>query len=146
MFSSYFSALLLSAACVSALPELQLKVLGTTYFLHTSLNINFTSGAAKVEGAQNFWVSTLVKNTGDEPLRILNDPRGPLSLVPTNTFTITDADGQNPHFTGVKIKYSKRAVVDAGRDESFTDLAPGQSFKLVHNRESPLANSSVLYI
>jgi len=117
MLSSALATLILTATAVSAVPQLSLKVLG----------------ADSVHGVQNFKVTALLKNTGDEPLRILNDPRGPLSTVPTKTFEITDSSGLSPHFTGVKIKYSKHGAVKNGNNESWTDLAPGQSVKVEHN-------------
>jgi len=117
MLSSVLATFLLSATAASAVPQLSLKVLGSN----------------SVHGVQNFRVTALLKNTGDEPLRILNDPRGPLSTVPTKTFEIVDTNGQSPHFTGVKIKYSKKGAVKNGNDNSWTDLAPGQSVKVEHN-------------
>lgn len=74
--------------------------------------------------------------TGNETLRIVNDPRGALSKAPTNTFTIRNVNGTSPSFTGVKLKYSHRNVLARGRKESFTILAPGDSIRVEHDRES----------
>ena len=61
------------------------------------------SGADKVDGVDNLKVFTTLTNTGDEPLKLLNDPRGPLSKLPTQTFLVThDESGVSPAFIGAK--------------------------------------------
>jgi hypothetical protein len=74
-----------------------------------------------------------VTNTGDETLKILNDPRGPLSKIPTDTFVITDAAGSNPDFTGVRVKYVPENVLVIGKEDAFTILAPGVSAEVEHD-------------
>lgn len=87
-----------------------------------------------MNGIENLKVVATITNTGDETLKILNDPRGPLSTIPTNTFAITDAEGVSPVFTGVKAKYVPQVVINEGKEGSFTVLTPGQSVKVEHNR------------
>ena len=82
MFSSSICAslvaLIASAVIVSAAPGLTLK---------TSIpNVN-------VDGLESLKVITTVTNTGDETLKLLNDPRGVLESFPENSFTITAVDG-----------------------------------------------------
>ena len=55
--------LVASAIAVSATPGLTLKL----------------SGASEVNGVDNLKIVTTLENTGDETLKLLNDPRGPLS-------------------------------------------------------------------
>lgn len=87
-----------------------------------------------MDGVDNFNVLATVINTGSDTLKILNDPRGPLSRRPTNIFSITDASsGAKPAFTGVKVKYGPKRAAKAG---SYTVLAPGESTQVEHNRES----------
>lgn len=65
------------------------------------------SGAQKVSGVSNLKVTATVTNTGDDILKLLNDPRGPLSKFPTETFEIAHQDtGASPTFTGVKVRAS----------------------------------------
>lgn len=85
---------------------------------------------------ENLKVVATITNTGDETLKILNDPRGPLSPLPANTFAITDANGASPNFTGIKVKYVPEAAIAAGKD-AMTVLAPGQSIDVEHNRKPP---------
>lgn len=92
MFSSALRAALValvaSAVAVSAERGLSLKV----------------SGPEAVDGVDNLKVTTTLVNTGDETLKLLNDPRGPLSTLPANTFDITTDSGASPSFVGVKVR------------------------------------------
>ncbi|KAG5635485.1 hypothetical protein DXG03_005381 [Asterophora parasitica] len=123
MFSSSTRATLIalvaSAVAVSAAPGLSVKV----------------SGPAAVNGVDNLKVTTTVTNTGDEILRILNHPNSPLSKLPAETFTVTDASGASPAFTGIKAKYVPSAAIATGND-AVTVLAPGQSVEVEHNCKS----------
>jgi len=85
------------------------------------------TGPESVTDVENLTVVATVTNTGDETLKLLNDPEGPLSQAPTDTFSITDASGTGPTFTGMLIKY----VPDAAR--AATILEPGQSVQVEHN-------------
>lgn len=92
MFSSTLGtalvALVASAVAVSAAPGLTLRL----------------SGADKVDGVDNLKIIATVTNTGDETLKLLNDPRGPLNKLPTESFLIGhDGTGATPAFTGVKV-------------------------------------------
>ena len=92
MFSSALRSALItlvaSAVTVSAVPGLTLKL----------------SGADKVDGVDNLKVVATLVNTGDETLKLLNDPRGPLSKLPTATFLVShDESGVAPAFTGAKV-------------------------------------------
>ena len=94
MFSSTLRstlvALVVSAVAVSATPGLTLTL----------------SGADKVDGVNNLKITTTVKNTGDETLKLLNDPRGILNKLPTEAFQITHSEsGESPVFTGVRVKW-----------------------------------------
>jgi len=93
MFSSSLRAslvaLVASAVAVSAAPGLAVKT--------STSNLN-------VYGLENLKVTTTVTNTGDETLKLLNDPRGVLNSFPENTFSITDsASGSHPLFKGAKV-------------------------------------------
>jgi peptidyl-Lys metalloendopeptidase len=94
----------------------------------------FALGPESVIGIDNLKVITTITNTGDESLKILNDPRGPLSKIPTDTFAITDAAGSKPDFTGVKVKYVPENVLTTGKEDAFTVLAPGTSATVEHDR------------
>lgn len=87
---SVLIALVASAVTVSAAPGLGLKL----------------SGPNKVNGVDNLKIVATVINTGDEPLKLLNDPRGLLSKMPTQTFLVShDESGAAPAFTGVKASF-----------------------------------------
>lgn len=113
-------ALISSALSVSAVRSLSLQL----------------SGADQVVGVDNLRVVATVTNTGDETLKLLNDPRGPLSTMPAETFGIIhEQTGVAPVFTGVKAKYVPSIAVRIGGKDAFTILAPGQSVQVEHDRE-----------
>ena len=62
-----------------------------------------STGPSTVSGVQNMNVVVKVENTGVETLKLLNDPRGPLSKLPTNAFSISHKYGASPVFTGMKV-------------------------------------------
>lgn len=116
-------ALVASAIAVSATPGLTLKV----------------SGPEAVDGVNNFKVTATVINTGDETLKLLNNPLSPLSQMPTETFSIAHEDtGAAPKFSGMKVKYSPQTAIRLGSESSFTVLAPGQSVTVEHDRKSDI--------
>lgn len=84
-------ALVSSAIAVSAAPGLSVRV----------------GGPAAVDGIQNFKVVATVTNTGDETLKLLNHPNGPLSQRPTDTFFVAhEESGAAPSFSGVKVSHT----------------------------------------
>jgi peptidyl-Lys metalloendopeptidase len=118
-----FIALLLSATTTYAAPSLSLHL----------------TGPQTVEGVENLKVIATVNNTGDETLKLLNDPRGPLNQMPADTFTISDSAGQQPSFVGIKVKYVPSQAAIIGKDDAFTVLEPGQSVDVEHDRKFRLS-------
>jgi len=146
MFSSSIRAslvaLVASAVAVSATPGLSLKI---------------STPSVDVDGLENLKVTTTITNTGDETLKLLNDPRGVLDSFPENSFTITDASGSRPLFTGAKVnppftyltnprtyalcfhfqvKYSPTYAIGLDDPSVFTVLDPGASKDVSHDRKS----------
>ncbi|KAI0375429.1 peptidyl-Lys metalloendopeptidase [Pilatotrama ljubarskyi] len=121
MFSSTLRATLIaliaSAVAVSAERGLSLKV----------------SGPEAVDGVDSLKVTTTLTNTGDETLKLLNDPRGALHTLPANSFSITTDAGESPSFVGVKVKYVPSKAAKSTNEKSFTVLAPGQSVSVTHD-------------
>ncbi|CAE7161413.1 unnamed protein product [Rhizoctonia solani] len=113
---SAVSAAILSAMAVSAAPGLLLDV----------------AGPASVVDVNGLTVKATLKNTGDVPLKLLNDPRTILSKAGTNTFSISSASG-TPKFTGLYVKYVPSKAAAAPGESTFTVLAPGQSVEVEHN-------------
>ena len=113
MFSSSLRsaliALVASAVAVSAAPGLTLKV----------------SGADSVDGVDNLKVVATLVNTGDETLKLLNDPNGVLNTRPPDTFTSTGDDGASPSFIGVRVKYPPSQEAKLTDQAAFTVLEPG---------------------
>ncbi|OBZ73457.1 Peptidyl-Lys metalloendopeptidase [Grifola frondosa] len=110
-------SLVASAVAVAAAPSLLLQV----------------SGPTTVQDVHNFTVVTTVTNTGDETLKLLNDPQSLLTKSPTNIFDITNSYGGSPEFIGIKAAYSPSLVIERGSPESFTVLAPGASVQIEHD-------------
>ena len=126
MFSTSVRAALLAlaatASAVAAAPGLSLKV----------------TGADAVDGVENFKVTATLTNTGDETLKLLNDPRSALHTLPADTFAITTDDGARPGFAGVRVKYSLTNAAKLSDPSVFTVLAPGQNVSVTHDRKSRL--------
>ncbi|KAK7037542.1 hypothetical protein VNI00_011034 [Paramarasmius palmivorus] len=95
--------------------------------------VKFITGPKNVDGVKDLKVVASLQNTGDETLKILKDPRGVLSTLPTETFGITDVQGVTPSFKGVKVKFVPEHA--AKLEDSFAILEPGQSIEVEHNRE-----------
>ncbi|KAG6884134.1 hypothetical protein C0992_006932, partial [Termitomyces sp. T32_za158] len=101
-------------------------------------------GDSAVTGIDKLVVNTTVTNTGDAILTLLKHPESPLSKLPANQFTITDANGSSPAFTGIKAKYVPATAIAVGKD-AVTVLAPGQSVEVEHNRKFIIHNLEKLY-
>ena len=69
------------------------------------LTIKTSAPNAEVHGLQNLKVTVTILNTGDETLKLLNDPRGVLDSFPENSFTITNGAGSHPSFNGAKVSH-----------------------------------------
>ena len=100
----------------------------------------FSPGPEAVDSVEHLKIVATVTNTGDETLKVLNDPRGPLNNIPTDTFVITDAKGSQPSFTGIKLKYVPKT---AAALEAYSILAPGESVVVGHDRKCHLGSSSL---
>jgi peptidyl-Lys metalloendopeptidase len=100
--------------------------------MHFGLLIDASTyaGPASIKDVENLKVTATITNTGSETLKILDDPRSLISTRPVNKFSITDAKGTRPSFTGIKVKYSPEAAAAAG---AYTVLAPGASLSITHN-------------
>ncbi|CCO36873.1 Peptidyl-Lys metalloendopeptidase Short=MEP [Rhizoctonia solani AG-1 IB] len=100
-----------------------------------SLSLKVASPSAEITDVDNFRVAATVSNTGSETLRILRDPRSPLSTWATETFGVVNNKGERAAFSGVKVRYSPQAVAKTGRADSFVELKPGESVTVEHDRK-----------
>ncbi|KAF8633580.1 hypothetical protein AX15_001373 [Amanita polypyramis BW_CC] len=91
------------------------------------------TGPTSVTTVGDLRLSTFLTNTGDRPVKLINDPSGPLSSLPTQKFDVTDAFGAGPGFNGIRIKYSIQKAVESG---AITTLEPGQTISVVHDLSS----------
>ncbi|CAE6379643.1 unnamed protein product [Rhizoctonia solani] len=98
-----------------------------------SLSLKVAILSANITDVDNFHVAATVSNTGSETLRLLRDPRSPLSNLATETFGVVNDKGTRAEFSGVKVRYSPQAVAKAGRPESFVELKPGESVTVEHD-------------
>lgn len=58
---------------------------------------------SSVDGVDNLLLTATVKNTGNETLKLLKDPRGVLSTARTHKFWVSGDNG-TPDFTGIAVK------------------------------------------
>ena len=105
------------------------------YTYHLRRDAHYSPGPDAVDSVEHLKIVATVTNTGDETLKVLNDPRGPLNKSPTDTFVITDAKGSQPSFTGIKVKYVPKTAVTL---EAYRILAPGESVVVEHDRKCHL--------
>jgi len=94
-------------------------------------------GPEAVDSVEHLKIVATVTNTGDETLKVLNDPRGPLNKLPTNTFTITDGKGSRPSFMGIQLKYVPETAAALG---AYSTLAPGESVVVEHDSKCRLGS------
>ncbi|EEB91249.1 hypothetical protein MPER_10425, partial [Moniliophthora perniciosa FA553] len=125
-----------SSSVRSALVGLCMSAIAVSASRGLSLTV---SGPTSVDGVDSLKVVTSLLNTGDETLKILKDPRGVLSTLPTDSFAISDVQGAIPKFTGVKAKFVPEYA--AKLEDTFTVLEPGQSVEVEHDPSEVAANS-----
>ena len=68
-----------------------------------SLSVMTSVPNVDVNRLENLKVVVTVFNIGDEPLKLLKDPRGVLDSFPEDSFTITGAAGVRPLFSGATV-------------------------------------------
>ncbi|KAF8749646.1 peptidyl-Lys metalloendopeptidase [Rhizoctonia solani] len=114
------------AGIVSAAPSLTLSTFGPT----------------SVSDVSALKITTSIKNTGTETLRLLNDPNSALSTWETDSFHVTRAESSlvaSPalNFTGLRqVKYSPQAAAKLNKPELFTVIAPGATVNITHSLAS----------
>ncbi|KAF7359933.1 Peptidyl-Lys metalloendopeptidase [Mycena venus] len=118
-FRSLFSTLvaLAVASAASAAPSLSLSL----------------SRPKEVSSIIDLQITAALKNTGDVELKLLKDPRTVLHTFQTNTFSITNAAGDSPAFTGAYVKYVPSTALAKNLDTSFVVLAPGAAINVTHD-------------
>ncbi|KAG8789538.1 hypothetical protein FRC12_013387 [Ceratobasidium sp. 428] len=98
-----------------------------------SLSLKVTAPGSVVTDVDNLRVAATVSNTGSETLRLLRDPRSPLSQYPTETFGVVNSKGGRAAFSGMKVRYSPEGVAKAGLPNTIVELKPGESVTIEHN-------------
>ncbi|KAF5320044.1 hypothetical protein D9758_018928 [Tetrapyrgos nigripes] len=123
MFSSTLRSTLIAlcfSAVISAASELTLKV----------------TGPEAVTNVDNFKVTTLLTNSGDETLHLLNDPTSSLISSDANSFRITNSKGASPAFNSAVFKFSPAVAAKMNTPDVITVIPPGQSIKVEHDLSS----------
>ena len=70
-----------------------------------SLTVKTSAPDVDIDGLNSLKVITTVANTGEETLKLLNDPHGVLSPFPGDAFTITDPSGSRLAFSGAPVSH-----------------------------------------
>ncbi|KAF5311539.1 hypothetical protein D9758_019025 [Tetrapyrgos nigripes] len=89
-----------------------------------------------VTNVDNFKVTTLLTNSGDETLHLLNDPTSSLISSDANSFRITNSKGASPAFNGAVFKFSPAVAAKMNTPDVITVIPPGQSIKVEHDLSS----------
>ncbi|KAF8637837.1 hypothetical protein AX17_002466 [Amanita inopinata Kibby_2008] len=93
------------------------------------LNVKIT-GPRLINNVGDLKVSSTVTNTGNETLKLLHDPSGLLSDLPTNKFIVRNSHRVPLAFTGVKAKFVPTVAIGA---RIYSTLEPGQSISVEHD-------------
>jgi len=111
---------------------LLLSLLASPIAAVPSLSMSVSSPEVSVNGVISLHITTKIQNTGDEPLRLLNDPHS--ILTPdweTDVFNIVKAGGgARPDFRGVMVKWSPTLATE---NNATTVITPGQSVEFTHD-------------
>ncbi|KDQ13796.1 hypothetical protein BOTBODRAFT_33232 [Botryobasidium botryosum FD-172 SS1] len=96
-----------------------------------SLSVS-VSGPSSVVDVTNLKVVTTIRNTGDEDVRLLNDPDTVITPQwATHTFGVSKVGSETtPDFHGIKVKWSASLAMESN---DTTILAPGQSVNYTHD-------------
>jgi len=131
---SVLLALILSAIVANATQSMFLRVTGKLQSKHSQIMIQTSyAGPESVNTVQDLKLTTVVTNTGNETLKLLNDPSSCLSTMPADTFRIIGGSSDaTPIFTGIKAKYVPGV---AAMQKAYTVLAPGESTSVDHDCE-----------
>ena len=121
-----------------------------------SLTVRTSTSSINVDRLENLKVTTTIVNTGDDTLKLLNDPRGVLDPSPENAFTITGPSGSRSSFSGgsvnsvsgctmdlrvnafyllSQVNHDSKHVANLNHPGPFTVLAPGASINITHDRK-----------
>ncbi|KAG8753788.1 hypothetical protein FRC12_011414 [Ceratobasidium sp. 428] len=98
-----------------------------------SVSLKLTTSSAVITDVDNFRVVANVSNTGSETLRLLRDPRSPLSQAPTESFSVINSKGARAVFSGIRVRYNPQAAIQAGHAENFVELKPGESISVEYD-------------
>jgi peptidyl-Lys metalloendopeptidase len=93
---------------------------------------NHLVGASRIYDVDNLRVTATLTNSGDETVKVLKDPHSILSEHPANKFSVFNAEGSQPSFGGIKVKYVPEVAAKAG---GYVSLSPGQSVTATHDCE-----------
>ncbi|KAF9463910.1 hypothetical protein BDZ94DRAFT_577573 [Collybia nuda] len=108
-------------------------VLGLVASAAPALSVTI-SGPDVVSDVKNLRLKVTVTNTGQEALKLINEPGSPLITSPTDSFLITGPTKVNPTFAGISVKYAGVDMVAAnGSSNTFTMLDVGKSITVTHN-------------
>ncbi|KAF9463907.1 hypothetical protein BDZ94DRAFT_1257728 [Collybia nuda] len=92
------------------------------------------SGPGIVTNVKNLRLNVTVTNTGQETLKLINDPWSPLTTSPTDSFLITGPTKISPTFIGISVKYVGVDYIAAnGTSSAFTVLGPGEFVIVTHD-------------
>lgn len=98
-----------------------------------SLTVSTTVPSSLVADVNSLQVVTTIANTGDETLKLLNDPDSPLSTWATRSFDVKNADGKDAEFNGVIVRYAPEVAAKSEDASEWTLLAPGESVDVTHD-------------
>jgi len=116
---------------IARISLLLLSFAASSAFAAPSLSLNLL-GSDEVTDVDSFVVTAAITNTGDESLKLYNDPRSALHDFPENTFSFSCPDDSDeatpPLFIGAKVKYEFHAATE------FVTLEPGQTINVTHQR------------
>ncbi|KAK1225215.1 hypothetical protein PQX77_008950 [Marasmius sp. AFHP31] len=113
--------------CALGILSALLSVCSATRLL--SVSISAPTSSDDVTGLE---VVTTVTNTGNETLKLLNNPMSVLSKWATDSFEVHNGDGVAAEFNGLFVRYNPEHAVKSNDASEFVVLTPGASFEVAH--------------
>ncbi|KAM6503455.1 hypothetical protein JOM56_000398 [Amanita muscaria] len=96
----------------------------------SALTVNL-SGPDIVQALSRFVIVAIIKNAGDKPVCLVNNPNSLISDLPTDKFRVVkENDDKIPVFKGIRVKFVPRTAAAMG---ARTCLSPGESINVPHD-------------
>ncbi|KAG8914197.1 hypothetical protein FRC02_005076, partial [Tulasnella sp. 418] len=107
-----------------------LAFLALPSFAVKDISVSITGSGSTID-ADNFKIKTIITNTGDESVTLLNEPNSVLTPQwKTNIFGVVANNGAAARFKGMKVKWSPELAIKSGE---VTVIEAGKTIEIEHD-------------